>query len=105
MSETDPFASVRASLAQKKSIVIQIKVTPKSPRSEIVGIMADGTIKVRVKSAPERGRANEEIIHILSKALGIDEHDIEILHGTTGKLKKIKITTKKIKTDFQEETF
>lgn len=87
--------SLRQKLAAKKSIIIHIKVIPKSPHCEISGVMSDDTIKIRVKSAPEKGKANQEVIDLLDETLskyGISASSIEILRGSTARTKKIKIS-------------
>ena len=74
---------------------LRIKVIPKSPKNEIVEIMedADGekTIKIRIKAAPEKGKANAELIKFLSKEMQIDKSRISILSGKSDTLKLIKI--------------
>ena len=49
-------------------MTLRVKVIPRSPRSEIVGELADGTLKVRIAAAPERGKANEALIELLRRS-------------------------------------
>ncbi len=74
---------------------LRIKVIPKSPKNEIVETMIDGegeeTIKIRIKAAPEKGKANTELIKFLSKTLNTPKENIKILSGKTEQLKLIKI--------------
>lgn len=46
-----------------------MKVIPRSARAEMAGEMADGTLKILLKSAPEGGRANYELCGFLAGAL------------------------------------
>jgi len=71
---------------------VRIKVLPKSSQNEIVDIMEDGTIKIRIKAAPEKGKANQELIKFLSKKLNIPKNSISIISGKTDQVKLIKIT-------------
>lgn len=75
---------------------LRIKVIPKSPKNEITEIMIDEsgeqTIKIRIKAAPEKGKANAELIKFLSKELNIPKTNISIISGKTDKLKLIKIS-------------
>jgi uncharacterized protein (TIGR00251 family) len=48
---------------------IQIKVVPKSSRDEIAGWLGE-RLKVRVRAAPERGKANAAVEKLLSDVLG-----------------------------------
>lgn len=70
--------------------VVQIKVAPKSGRHEWK-LDKSGNIKCYLKSAPEKGMANRELIQLLAKALHVTQSDIEIVSGLTSRLKKIKI--------------
>lgn len=78
-----------------KSDYLRIKVIPKSAKTEIVDIMEDTehgkTIKIRVKAAPERGKANEELIKFLSKELDVSTAQISIISGKTDRIKLIRI--------------
>lgn len=69
---------------------LRIKVLPKSSKNEVVEIMDDETIKIRIKAVPEKGKANTELIKFLSKELGINRSNISILSGKTEQLKLIK---------------
>jgi len=48
-------------------------------------------IEARLKAAPERGKANEELIGALSALLGVPSTRIEITAGTTNSRKSLKI--------------
>jgi len=70
---------------------LRIKVIPKSPKTEIVGELDDGTIKIRVAAPPEKGKANAELIKCLAKHFGINKSDIKIISGKSEPLKLVKI--------------
>ena len=53
--------------------------------------MEDGTLKVRVKAAPEKGKANKEVVAVLAAEYGVRESDVEIVGGATDTVKLIKI--------------
>jgi hypothetical protein len=72
------------------AIVIEVKVVPSSGRSECkVEVM--GNLKCYVKSAPENGKANKELIRLFARQLGISASDVDILSGETSRTKRIKI--------------
>jgi len=75
----------------KLFIYLRIKVIPKSAKNEVVDIMNDETIKIRIKAAPEKGRANEELIKFLSEELGVLEKNVLIISGVHEPLKLIKV--------------
>lgn len=72
-------------------LVVRIKVIPKSPKNEIVGAMADGTLKVRIAAVAEKGKANAELIGFLARHYGVGRGDVEIMTGETSPLKQVRI--------------
>jgi len=75
----------------KAGAVIQVRVTTRSANSGITGVMDDGTVKIRLSSAPVGGKANEELIKILSKVFNCPKTNIEIISGLTQKEKLVAI--------------
>jgi len=73
---------------------LKIKVKPSSNRNKIVK-MEDGTFKIWIKSAPEKGKANKELQKYLKKITGIQ---VKITSGLTSKNKTIEF-------DMEEEKF
>lgn len=72
---------------------LRIKVTPKSSKNEITEILADSTIKIRIKAAPEKGKANKELIKYLSQILEVRPDNISIISGQHDQLKLVKVKT------------
>ena len=72
------------------SLIIEVKVTPSSGRQKFVKDKSGG-IKCFLKSAPEDGKANEELIKLLAKKLSILKNDIKLILGATSRRKRIKI--------------
>lgn len=42
--------------------IVKIKVIPRSKKTEFVGKMDDGSLKIKIKSVPEHGKANQELL-------------------------------------------
>ena len=77
---------------------LQIRVVPKAKRNSIE-IGDDGLFKVRVIAAPERGKANDAVIALLSKLIGVPKRDIQIVRGHTARNKSVRVegaTTKQV---------
>ena len=72
---------------------ITVKVTPKSSRTELVGKLADGTWKVKVAAAPEKGKANRELCKFLADHFGVPQSRVQIVTGETAHLKRVRIAT------------
>ena len=73
-------------------ITIRVKVTPRSAVSEIVGTLADGTLKVRIAAAPERGKANEALIALLAEHYRVPRASITVISGHTASMKLVRIS-------------
>ena len=83
---------VKRDLAAQGEVRLKIKVTPKSGRSELAGFLADGTLKVKLLAAPERGKANEELRTLVAKHLGVRPRQVEILAGETSPVKHVRVS-------------
>lgn len=73
---------------------LRVKVTPKAKLETIKKEKAaDGSdlYKIYVTAAPENGKANDAVIKLLAKALGVAKSSLTITHGHTSREKTIKI--------------
>ncbi len=71
------------------SVVLNVFVKPKSGRSEVFFDENKGSIVVFLKSPPTGGKANKELVKILSKALGLSSSKIKIVKGLKSREKQI----------------
>lgn len=70
--------------------IITVKVVPGSSRTSLAGIL--GTmLKVKVSSAPEKGKANDCLIGFLAKLLGVKKKDISIISGHSRSVKQVQV--------------
>lgn len=69
-------------------IYLKLKITPQSPQTKILEQMSDGTWKIAVAAAPEKNKANKELVKFFKKELKLN---IDILAGKTDRSKLIKI--------------
>jgi uncharacterized protein (TIGR00251 family) len=76
-------------------IVLSIRVQPGARKNSINGVH-DGALKVSVQAAPEDGKANDAIMELLKKSLGIKKNQIQMLSGQTSRNKKILIRELKL---------
>lgn len=74
----------------KGHLIINVKVEPRSSRSGIVGPYGDA-IKVKLTSPPVEGKANDELVEVLAKNLGIAKKNVEIIAGKNSKNKVVKL--------------
>ena len=69
---------------------LKLRVIPGAGRSEIVGRYGDAW-KVRVGAAPERGRANAELLDLLSQRLGVRRAELAIVSGLATRDKVVEL--------------
>ena len=67
---------------------IRIKVQPKAARSEVVGFRED-VLHVRVAAAPEKEKANNALLVVLSEGFGAARKDIRIVSGHASRNKLV----------------
>ena len=80
---------MRRELATRGEVRLRVKVTPRSGRSEVAGRLADGTLKVRLQAAPERGKANQELCELLARELGTKSAHVSVASGASSPLKTV----------------
>ena len=56
----------------------------------MVGRYGDGW-KIRVHAAPERGRANDEVVSLLAQTLGVTPRDLRVVAGHTARDKIVEL--------------
>ena len=65
-----------------------VKVSAGAKRNQVGGIH-QGALKVSVTQIAEKGRANREVLKLLSKATGLKKSELMLKSGETSRLKKI----------------
>jgi len=71
---------------------LEILVRPRSRRSGLVGLRADGKLVLAVTAPPEDGRANEAVADVLGDALGVKARDVAIVRGARARAKLVEVT-------------
>jgi uncharacterized protein len=75
----------------QRGSALAVRVTPRASRNEIVELLHDGTIKVRIAAPPSDNEANETLIEFLSEVLGIPKSRLDIVAGVSGRDKLISV--------------
>ncbi len=75
----------------RKGTALAVRIVPKATRTEIVGVMDDGTLKVRLIAPPVKGQADTELVRFLASVLHLDPADIEIVAGVEDRKKLVSI--------------
>jgi uncharacterized protein YggU (UPF0235/DUF167 family) len=69
----------------KKGAALAIRVTPRARRNEIVEVLSDGTVKIRLTAPPDEGQSNLALVNFLSgrdKLVSILDLDADSVHQT-----------------------
>ena len=68
----------------------EIRVTPRAGRDEIAG-ERDGCVLVRVRAAPEDGKANEAARRLIASRLGARVAEVELVRGARSRRKTFRV--------------
>ena len=75
--------------------LLAVRVTPRSAKPGIGAWRAgpDGReeLEIRVAEAPAEGAANEAVVKLLAKALGISRAEVRIASGATSRYKRVAV--------------
>ena len=72
-----------------------MRLTPKGGRDAIDGVEQrdDGqcVLKVRVRAAPTEGEANDALVKLIAKTLGVPPRDVSLIAGAISRIKRVAI--------------
>jgi hypothetical protein len=74
----------------KDGVVFTAKVVPGSSKTTISGLY-DGMLKVRISAPPEKGKANQCLLELLTKKLRIKKNAVSIISGEHNPVKRLHI--------------
>ncbi|HYP06038.1 MAG TPA: DUF167 domain-containing protein [Bryobacteraceae bacterium] len=84
-------ADLANQLRSTGTLTLTLKVIPKSSRNELVGLMEDGSLKVKITAAPEKGKANAAVCGFLAEFFGVAKKNVEIVRGETSQSKQVMV--------------
>jgi uncharacterized protein len=82
---------LRRKLQRDGSLVLEVKVIPRAHSVNIQELTANGKLKITVRAAPERDKANEEVCAVLAEYLAVPKGNVKVILGRTSQHKRIKI--------------
>jgi len=85
----------------QKGSALAVRVTPRASRNEIVELMQDGTIRVRIAAPPTDNESNETLMEFLSEILGVSRSRLDIVAGATGRDKLVAVMDMDVDTAHQ----
>jgi uncharacterized protein (TIGR00251 family) len=75
----------------KGGAAIAVKVIPRAKRTELAGLMDDGTVRVRVAAPPVEGAANQALIEFLAGLFKLRKHQVDIVAGAASERKLVSL--------------
>jgi len=75
----------------KRGVQVKVRVQPSSSRRGI-GDVAGDILKVNLTAPPVDGAANEQLLDILCKALGVRKSSVRIVRGLSSRYKVVEVT-------------
>jgi len=71
--------------------LIDVRVIPRASRSGFAGIR-DGAMLVRLTAPPVDGAANEELVELIARAVGVPKRAVSIVAGERSRLKRVRVS-------------
>lgn len=85
----------------QRGSALAVRVTPRASRNEIVEILDDGTVRVRLAASPADDEANAALLDFLSEILGVPKSKLDIVAGAVGRDKLISVVDMDVETAHQ----
>ena len=72
------------------TVVLRLHVQPGASADEVVGLHGDA-LKVKVRAPADRGRANEAVVALVARVLGVPGSSVTLVAGATGRSKRVAV--------------
>jgi uncharacterized protein (TIGR00251 family) len=89
VSEFDALVITERGVAEP-AVRFAVRVRPRSSRAGVDG-MHGQALRVRVNAPPVEGAANEAVVEVLAKALGVAKRAVTIVTGATSRSKVVEV--------------
>jgi uncharacterized protein (TIGR00251 family) len=71
------------------SVRFAVRLTPRGGRDAVEGAGEDGALRCRVAAPPVEGAANEALVRLLARELGVGRGAVVIVGGETARTKQV----------------
>jgi uncharacterized protein len=71
-------------------VTVEVLASAGASVSKVRGIHG-GALKVAVRAAPEKGKANAEIAEVLAEFFGVSKHSASVIAGATSRVKRVQV--------------
>jgi len=73
------------------AVDVEVQVVPRASRSRIVGVHGD-RLKIQLAAPPVDGAANQALIELFAKAVGVPRRAVKIVRGESSKRKTLRLS-------------
>ena len=71
-------------------VMFTIRVTPRASATTVAG-ERDGVLLVRVTAPPVDGKANDAVVALLAKMLGMPRGEVQVVGGASSRTKRVSV--------------
>ena len=75
---------------EKGDLFLKVRLAPGSKSDRILGLHGDA-LRIAVRAPPERGKANEALVDLIAKELGLHRSAVALSSGQASRDKRIRI--------------
>jgi len=72
------------------AVRIPVRAQPRASRSEVAGEHG-GALRVRLAAPPVEGAANDELVRLLARVLGVPRSAVRVVAGQRGRTKVVEV--------------
>lgn len=73
---------------ENDGVSLAVRVAPRASRNELAGVEA-GALKVRLTAPPVEGAANQALVKLLAKSLGLAKGKVVVVSGERSRDKRV----------------
>ena len=77
------------------AVLVRVRLTPNASRDALEGVQrlddASEVVAARVRAVPEDGKANEALVRLLARALGLAKREVTLTAGAKGRIKTLRL--------------
>jgi uncharacterized protein (TIGR00251 family) len=77
-------------LERDGAALLTVHVVPGARRAGVLGVHGEA-LRLAVRAAPERGRANAELVEALARMAGVRRSQVTVVSGHTSRRKRVRI--------------
>lgn len=74
----------------RDGVTIRLHIQPRAARTELAGVFGDA-LKIRLKSPPVDGAANDELVGFLAETLRVPRRVVGLVSGHAGRRKTVHV--------------